>query len=99
MEKILVIQTWGIGDMVMTTPMLRALRCGLPRAHVTVVAGSPAAAAVIQGSDLCHEVRIMSFRNSSILEVFSFFARLRSECFDAAFVASRLSPRISFLLR
>lgn len=99
MRKILVVQTWGIGDMVMTTPMLRALRSGLPSAHVTVVAGSPAAAAVIQGSDLCHEVRIMSFRNSSILEILSFFTKLRSECFDAALVASRLSPRIAFLLR
>ena len=43
MKKVLVVQTWGIGDMVMITPMLQALRAELPTAHVIVVAGSLAA--------------------------------------------------------
>lgn len=99
MRKVLVVQTWGIGDMVMTTPMLQALRAELPTAHVTVVAGSFAAGDVIRDSDLCDEVRVFSFRESSVLDILMFFVRLRFECFDVGIVASRLSPRIAFLLR
>lgn len=99
MKKILVIQTWGIGDMVMTTPMLQILRAAWPRARVIVVAGSVAAGDVIRGSNLCDEVRVMSFRNRSLLDVLTFFVKLRFERFDAGIVASRLSSKIAFLLR
>lgn len=99
MKKVLVVQTWGIGDMVMITPMLQALRAELPTAHVIVVAGSLAAGDVIRDSDLCDEVRAFSFRDSSVLEILTFFVRLRFECFDVGIVASRLSPKIAFLLR
>lgn len=99
MRKVLVVQTWGIGDMVMTTPMLQILRDAWPTARVIVVAGSMAAGDVIRGSDLCDEVRVMSFRKRPILSILTFFVRLRFERFDAAIVASRLSSRIAFLLR
>lgn len=99
MEKLLVIQTWGIGDMVMTTPMLQELRTAQPTAHVTVVVGSNEAADVIRGSQLCDEVRVMSFRRSPITAILSFFVKMRGERFDAAFVASRLSPHVALLLR
>lgn len=99
MRRVLVIQTWGIGDMVMTTPMLQALRAALPKAHLTVVAGSSAAADVIRHSDLCDEVRAMSFRTRSLPEILGFFVRIRFERFDAAIVATRLSSKIGFLLR
>lgn len=99
MRKVLVVQTWGIGDMVMTTPMLQALRAVLPKAHLTVVAGSSAAGDVIRDSTLCDEVRALSFRTSSIIDILGFFLRIRFEQFDAAIVATRLSSRIGFLLR
>lgn len=83
----------------MTTPMLQALRAELPRAHVTVVAGSLAAGDVIRASDFCDEVRVMSFRKGSALEIFTFFTKLRLERFDVAIVASRLSSKIALLLR
>lgn len=83
----------------MITPMLQALRAELPRSHVTVVAGSAAAGDVIRDSDLCDEVRAFSFRESSALGILIFFVRLRFEGFDVGIVASRLSPKIAFLLR
>ncbi|MBL8043263.1 MAG: glycosyltransferase family 9 protein [Nitrospira sp.] len=99
MKKVLVIQTWGIGDMIMTTPMLHVLRTALPNAHVTVVAGSLAAGDVIRGSDLCDEVRSMSFRKRSVLDILLFFSKVRLERFDAAIVATGLSPKVGLLLR
>ncbi len=99
MRKVLVVQTWGIGDMVMTTPMLQALRVALPNAHVAVVAGSSAAGEVIRESNLCDEVRTISFRTASIFDILQFFVRLRFEHFDAAIVATRLSSKIGLLLR
>lgn len=99
MDRLVVFQTWGIGDMVMTTPMLRHLRAHLPQAHLTVVAGSAAAAEVIQNSSLCDDIRMMSFRDSSPISILRFFLRLRKDRFDAAVVASRLSPRIALCLR
>ncbi|WHZ13177.1 MAG: hypothetical protein OJF52_000009 [Nitrospira sp.] len=99
MEKILVIQTWGIGDMVMTTPMLWGLRIAQPTAHVAVVAGSNEAADVIRGSKLCDDVLVMSFRRSSMTAIIQFFLKLRGKGFDAAFVASRLSPYVALFLR
>ncbi len=99
MEKILVIQTWGIGDMVVTTPMLWGLRTTQPTAHVTVVAGSNEAADVIRGSKLCDDVLVMSFRRSSMTAIIQFFLKLRGKGFDAAFVASRLSPYVALFLR
>ena len=99
MKKIIVFQTWGIGDMIMTTPMLRALRQQSPEHHITVVVASPSAAAAIGGSDLCDEVRICSLHTSSIWEIFRFFLHVRAGHFDAAIIATRLSPRIALLLR
>lgn len=99
MEKVLLIQTWGLGDMILTTPLLKVLRAKLPGSHVTVVVGSSASAEVIRGASLCDDVRIMSFRHSSAIAILRFFLQLREDRFDAAVVASRLSPRIAFLLR
>lgn len=83
----------------MTTPMLQCLRAGLPKAHVTVVAGSLAAGDVVRDSNLCDEVKTMSFRTASIFDILTFFVSLRRERFDAAIVATRLSSKIAFLLR
>ena len=98
MKRLIVFQTWGIGDMIMTTPMLRALRHLSPELHITVVVASPSAAATVGGSDLCDEVRICSLHTGSIREVFQFFLHVRAGHFDAAIVATRLSPRIALLL-
>lgn len=99
MEKILLVQTWGIGDMVLTTPMLHALRLAQPTAYIRVVAGSDSAADVIRRSKLCEEVQVISFRRSSLLAILRFFFQLRVQRFDVAFIASRLSPKIALGLR
>jgi ADP-heptose:LPS heptosyltransferase len=85
--------------MVLVTPMLQGLRIAQPTAHITVIAGSNEAADVIRGSKLCDEVRVMSFRRSPLTAILSFFVKMRAERFDAAFIASRLSPCVALFLR
>ncbi len=85
--------------MVMTTPMVHALRLAQPSAHICVVAGSDSAAEVIRGSRLCEEVQVMSFRRSSMFTILRFFVRLRMQQFDVAFIASGLSPKIALGLK
>lgn len=99
MKKILVVQTWGIGDMIMTTPMLRSLRNGAPGSRVTVLAGNEQAASVVRGSPLCDEVRVAEIGSLGLGGVGRLFLSLRSERFDAAIMGTRISPRIAQLLR
>jgi len=106
MSKILVFQTWGIGDMIMSTPMLAALRQQLPEAEITLICGSRASADVVQGSALCDRVRILPLGGNSfyhgrmkLLEIIASFYRLRKEHFDMAIVCSRISPYIPLLLK
>jgi ADP-heptose:LPS heptosyltransferase len=54
-SKILVLQTGGVGDVVMSLPALKAIRDRFPEAIVTLVAG-PWAAEVVKGQDVVHEV-------------------------------------------
>jgi len=99
MKRVLIFQTWGIGDMIMSTPMLAALRQQLPEAAITIIAGSHAAASVVEGSHLCDEVRVMAPGKMPIKELIKAFRGFRKDGFDAAVLCTRLSPRIAQLLR
>lgn len=99
MNKILVFQTWGIGDMIMATPMLWSLRQQLPKAYITVIAGSRASADVVDGSPICNEVRIISPAKMSFYQLIRTFSGFRRECFNAAIICTRISPRIAQLLK
>ena len=99
MNKILVFQTWGIGDMVMSTPMIGALRQQLPEAKITLIAGSHSAAEVIDGSTLCNELRIMAPGKMNIWQLAKTFRGFKKERFDVVIICTRISPRIAQLLR
>lgn len=96
--KILVLQTWGIGDMIMTTPMLSSLRMVFPNSHITVIAGSAAAAAVLEPR-LHDEVRILPKGWRHPMRALRIFGSLRSSRYDVAFTATRLSPWFAAFLR
>jgi len=99
MKKILVFQTWGIGDMIMMTPMLSALRRLQPRTEITLIVSSRSALQVVQGSPLCENVLVACPGKMGALELIRMFYGFRAERFDAAIVGTRISPRISKLLR
>ncbi|MBF0424565.1 MAG: glycosyltransferase family 9 protein [Magnetococcales bacterium] len=99
LKRVIVFQTWGIGDLIMATPMLAALRQELPRAFISMVAGTAVAGQVIAGSGLCDDIKILLPGKMPVFDLVRWFARLRREKFDAAIVCTRLSPKIALFLR
>jgi len=99
MNKIVVFQTWGIGDMVMATPMLGALRQRMPNAEITVIAGSREAADVIDGSYLCDHVRIISLRKIGFIRLVREFRLIKKDHFDTALICTRISPCVAQCLK
>ncbi len=103
MEKILVLQTWGIGDMIMATPMLSSLRKQVPHAKITVIAGYTVSAQAIAGT-LADEIRLIVPGKTIPGNIVPRYwlpamVRFRREGFGAALICTRMSPRIAPLLR
>ena len=73
-KKILVVQHWGIGDVVLITPLLKEIRRLLPTVNVTVLVGSKAASEVIMNSPLCEEVLI---KPKSKIKSILFFRKIK----------------------
>lgn len=96
--KVLVLQAWGIGDMVMTTPMLSSLRAAFPQATVTLMAGSTAALEVVD-TRLYDDALVMPKNWRRPVTAIRTFAALRPSQFDAAVTATRLSPWYAAFLR
>lgn len=65
-RSVLVYGVMGVGNMIMMTPALRALRTGLPEAHIALLVDDRGAEAVVTGGDLADEVLTLpsgSWRN------------------------------------
>jgi ADP-heptose:LPS heptosyltransferase len=74
-ERIVVIQTGAVGDVVMSLPALRALRAHLPKAKITLIAGAWATA-ILAGDDVVDTVfslRAPWLGGASIREVMRFW--------------------------
>jgi heptosyltransferase-2 len=99
MDKVVVFQTWGTGDVVMSTPVLRALRRKFPNVHISMVVRSQTAAEVVLGSPYCDQALVMPVSYARLRELIQFFWKLREMKLDAAIVGTRLSPLIGQLAR
>ena len=98
--KVLVLKRDKVGDLLLTTPMLRVLREALPDARIEVLA-SDYNAWVLEGNRDVDRVRV--YRRTRIgnrisvtgaLQQVALFARLRFEGFDVAIAAGgESSPR------
>lgn len=106
-QNILVVRLDNLGDVLLATPAIRAIRCSLPRAHITLLA-SPVGAQVAELNTDIDEVIVYAApwvdpwrllpqdpdRELQLIE------RLRAERFDAAviFTSFRQSPLPAALL-
>jgi heptosyltransferase II len=109
-KKILVMEYWNLGDIVMLSPLLRSLRIQFPKAHITLLT-SPKAAPIVEHQDLVDEVMVVRVpwaqhyaRSKKYnpfsplwLELFQTLKHLRLRDFDLAFVA-RADIRDNFML-
>jgi ADP-heptose:LPS heptosyltransferase len=86
-RSVLIVQSWGIGDVIMTTPMLRAARERWPSAKITLAVRSSAAAALVEGADFVDRVEIIPPQRS--LAFARWAIALRARRVDVAIVATR----------
>ncbi len=98
-DRILVIQTAFLGDVVLTTPLLRELDRANPDATITVVT-TPLGAATLAGLPFIDE--LIPFdkkeKDKGLAGMWRLIARLRRERFDLAIAAQR-SGRTGLLVR
>lgn len=99
MNALLVIQTAFVGDMVLTTPLLRALKRRYPSARLTLLA-TPAGTRLLTGSPYVDETIVFDKkgRDRSAAALWGLARRLRAARFDAV-VAAQRSFRTGLLVR
>jgi heptosyltransferase-2 len=105
-ERILVIEPWSIGDVVLATPLLAALRERFPRARISLLAKRHAVD-LLEGSGLVDEVIVADLRwtaqrgkyrlaPSVLIGLRQLVRELRKRNFDAT-VDARMDIRSNFL--
>ncbi len=93
--NILAIKTRGLGDTLLATPALRALRRAFPDARLTMVA-APAGREVLEGNPDIDEIRVCDKHVSSWIYHLNFMRELRQSRFDLA-IALHASFRTAWL--
>jgi|GEM_PF-4040146 len=92
-KKILIIQAGGIGDLIMLTPAISAVKKNFPQAQMDVFVGpTPAAKEVLEGSAIISNVFSFDFLKASFFKKIKFIVGLRKEKYDLAIVASGTNP-------
>ncbi len=89
--KILAVQWADIGDLILTTPALSALREAHPAAHIALLT-SPHAAPIVQNTPLVNAVYTLP-RYAPTADMLKLFWRLRAEKFDAIVFFHHISTR------
>jgi heptosyltransferase II len=109
-RKILAVEYWNLGDIVMESPFLQNLRIQYPSAHIVLLT-SPKCAPLIEKQGLVDEVKVVRVPwaqhysrwrkynpfSPLWLELFQTLKFLRAQYFDLAFVA-RADIRENFIL-
>ena len=100
MKKILLIRTDRIGDIVLTTPMIKIVRDHFPKSHIAFLTG-PQTQELVKGNPFLNEVIIYDKRKThrSILKTILFAHELKRKHFDIAIVfnPSKRTHWITFL--
>ena len=98
-SSVLIIKPCSIGDVLLATPLLKALRDGLPNAKLSLAVGTWSKVAVANNPDIdevidCADIGLP--RKYALGAYLAFARRLRTRGFEAAFVADR-SPMMTLL--
>lgn len=93
-----IFQNWGLGDLIMTTPVIAEFRRLYPHARLTLVVQGGAQANLLKESPLIDQILVMPAR-SDRTAMLRFFLNLRKEKFDVAFIGTRISALLPCLLK
>ena len=85
-KKILVVMLGGIGDMILLTPALKALRKEFPESHLALLSEPDGAKEVVEGSRLVDEIIL---RDKGF---FKLLGSLRRKRFDSVIAATGMNP-------
>ena len=92
-RKILVIQLRRIGDVILTTPALAALKARYPEARIDFLV-EPSGAEALEGNP--HIAELLVYRSSGPLDYLRWFTRLRAQRYDWV-IDYMGNPRSAFL--
>lgn len=87
-------QIWGLGDLVMTVPVLVELRRRYPSADISLVVRGAAQAELLEDSALGLEILKMPPR-TELIQSLKFLWKLRGCRFDVAFIGTGISPSLA----
>ena len=92
-KKILIINTGGIGDLIMFTPALQALKNNFSSSTIDIfVSYTTGATGVLGGHKVINRILFFDFQKSNFFNKIEFIYKLRKEKYDLAIVASGLNP-------
>ncbi|MDP8239311.1 MAG: glycosyltransferase family 9 protein [Candidatus Hatepunaea meridiana] len=98
LNKVLFVKLFAIGDCLNATPTLRALRKGLPNAHIDVLVGRWSAAVFRNNPYLNKLIEVDDnwFRRPNVLALFKLMRKIRHEKYDAVLLFHRAPKLITF---
>ena len=91
-RKILIIHTYGIGDLVMLTPALKLLRENYPRAVIDIFVGEPIVGEVLLENKTVNEVLRFNPKKHNLLDKLKFIYKLRKRGYDLSIVSTGINP-------
>lgn len=98
-RKILIIHTWGIGDLIMFTPALRALREKLPQVQIDIlITYQPVVAEVLEKGKTVNRIIKFFWKEESFFAKLKLILKLRKEKYDWAIVTGWTNPQKGGLL-
>ena len=88
-KRILLINMGGVGDIILFTPVLKALKHCLPYGSITLITGEPGIEKVIAGSGLIDKVILCDRKKRrSIAQILQLINTIKKERFDLALIAT-----------
>ncbi|MFQ6032416.1 MAG: glycosyltransferase family 9 protein [Candidatus Zixiibacteriota bacterium] len=101
MEKLLIISMAGMGNLILSTPLIKNLRNDFPKAKITLLVRREFSRAVLKPGHLINDIVICNL-DLPIFKIFKILLKLRRERFDmslTAFPSNRLSYNlIAFII-
>ena len=93
-----IFQPWGLGDLVMTTPVISEFRRLYPVGQLTLIVGDRGQVDLMRDSPIVDSL-LEYPQNSTRRAKLGFFRQLRRRGIDVAFMGTRIRPRFAWLLR
>jgi len=102
MSRVLFVQPQGLGDMVMTTPAITALKDSYPDTEIRILVGNSAARKILEGTGYCDRVYVFDRKRDSFKKLVKLIFHIRYRfspevCIITSYVTTKFGPLFSVL--